>query len=144
MKSISMLVLALGLLITGCQSGYIQETGDVTLKDMADEAEREYFRDETAEVFFREELGMKDLERHEVYKTGDILNADFYFTRGVQRNDIGRSRDFVMRMFVLRQVYPISGGPYCRPEAEEVYWEEVDHRVYYVYHIILKSHKCGG
>lgn len=130
MKRISMLMLALGLLITGCQDGYVQETGDVSVKNTADEAEREYFQDETAEGFFREELGMKSLEKHEVYKTGGMLNADFYFTRDVQRNEIGRSRDFVMRMFVLRQIYPIGGGPYCRPVAEGVSWEQVDHRVY--------------
>ena len=130
MKRISILALTLGLLITGCQDGYIQETGEVLMKNTADEAEREYFRDETAESFFREELGMKSLENHEVYKTGDTLNADFYFTAEAQRKDIGRSKDFVMRMFVLRQMYPIGGGPYCRPVTEGAYWEQVDYRAY--------------
>lgn len=130
MRRICILVLALGLLITGCQDGYIQETGEALMENTADEAEREYFQDETAEGFFREELGMESLENHEVYKTGDTLNADFYFTEDVQRNDIGRSRDFVMRMFVLRQVYPIGGGAYCRPVAEGVSWGQVDYRAY--------------
>jgi hypothetical protein len=130
MRIISILVLALGLLITGCQDGYIQETGEVLMKNTADEAEREYFQDETVEGFFWKELGMKGLEKHEVYKTGDTLNADFYFTAEAQRNDIGRSRDFVMRMFVLRQMYPIGGGPYCRLVTDGVEWEQVDYRAY--------------
>ncbi len=130
MRRICILVLALGLLITGCQDGYIQETGEALMENTADEAEREYFQDETAEGFFREELGMESLENHEVYKTGDTLNADFYFTEDVQRNDIGRSRDFVMRMFVLRKMYPIGGGPYCRLVTDGVAWEQVDYRAY--------------
>ncbi len=139
MKRICMLVLALSIFVTGCHASSIQETGGALTEDMADEAEREYFRDETAEGFFREELGMKGLENHQVYKTGDTLNADFYFARDVQRNEISRSRDFVMRMFVLRQVYPIGGGPYCRPVAEGVSWEQVDYRAYIDGALVLRE-----
>lgn len=36
MRRICILVLALGLLITGCQDGYIQETGEALMENTAD------------------------------------------------------------------------------------------------------------
>jgi hypothetical protein len=130
MRSISLLVLVLSIFITGCQNGYLQETGSRFIEDSADESDREYFEDEMAEDFFREDVGIISLEKHEVYKAKEKLNVNFYFTGDVQRNEISRSKDFVMRVFLLKSMYPISAVPYSKLVAGGELWDQVSCRIY--------------
>ncbi|MDI6705548.1 MAG: hypothetical protein QME73_04770 [Bacillota bacterium] len=139
MRRISLAVLILSILITGCQNNYIQETDNQFVEDNVDETDREYFEDEMAEGFFREDVGITSLEKHEVYKTGNKLNVDFYFTKEAKRNEISSSKDFVMKLFVLGDMYHLSKGPYSRLLAEGVFWDQVSYRAYMDNTLVLRE-----
>lgn len=139
MRRISLVVLILSILITGCQNNYIQETDDQFVEDNVDETDREYFEDEMAEGFLREDAGFTSLEKHEVYKTGNKLNVDFYFTKEAKRSEISSSKDFVMKLFVLGSMYQLSKGPYSRLLAEGVFWDQVSYRTYIDNTLVLRE-----
>jgi len=133
------LVFIFSCLLIGCTNKNIEtnttskptEVNDIILEENADKSDREYILDERANNLLKEIYQINNLNKHQVYKTKDIMNIDFFFTDSVNLQDITNSRNFIMKIFILKSTSKYGGIlPYEQLLLSKVQWNTVNCRFF--------------
>jgi hypothetical protein len=142
------LVFILSFLLIGCTNKNIEtittsklpEINDIIVEDNADKSDREYILDESANSLLKEIYQLNNLNKHQVYKTKDTMNIDFFFTDSVNLKEITNSRSFILKVFILKSTARYGGVlPYEQLLISKVQWNAVNCRYFIGTRIVIEE-----
>jgi len=114
MKKIILLSIVMIIILTGCAEEIttnenIPEEENKIVFEKREKSDRKYITEEKAKEWFEELYQIVNLDNHEVYIVDDTLFINFWFNNNVKRQEIMRSKDYVMNYLVLK--YTGKGAP---------------------------------
>lgn len=138
MKKI-VLIFILSFLLIGCTNKNTEtitnskttEVNDIILEENANKSDREYIYDERANNLLKEIYQINNLNKHQVYKTKDVMNIDFFFNDSVNVKEITNSRSFIIKVFILKSQSKYGGIlPYQELLMSKAQWNTVNCRFF--------------